>query len=854
MSKRLPPLACLGVAIAASSWLATWPGSTQACTLTVTPGDDVINCNSGAASALVDTQGNNSLIFSSGNGSVTAVTYGVGNDLIELNTPDAVIGVGGVSMGDGANIFRLFQGQVQSVVIQGAGADIVQVSGGQAQAINQGAGADSAAISGGTIASLAQGDGYDTFRMSGGTITGAFEDGDEALMTGGTIGRVDMKLDDNIFDMQGGTIIGNLVTGFGNDTILVSGTSYIGGNISVSGGTDVIKITGGTVNGQILASFGEDQFEWDTGGEIHSFVLMGGDNDTALLKNLTEAIVAPTPLVDGGAGTDTLTFDNTKVSTPERYTSWENVNLDNNSQLTLGGTFTLGDTGTGTGTMNLNGSSVLLVSTGVINPFTAGQLATLNNSGLIDMTTASTRTSDTLTVNGNYTGTGGQLALQSVLAGDGSPSDRLVVSQGTMQGSTSIRVTNLGGAGAATLQDGIQVVQALNGATSSGTVFALGAPVSAGAYDYRLFKGGVTAGTSENYYLRSTIPVVPPDPVIIVPLPTPVPGEPPLPTNPGITPIPIYRPEVPIYAALFPAAQQMVQGMLGTFHQRMGDQSQQQQTGALPAGWGRVYGTSSRQSFAGTVNPTLDSSVTGFQVGSDVYAGTMGDGQQRLGFFVGHSRLKGTVKGFNGGREDKSAGKTTLRGDSLGVYWTLIGANQAYLDVVLMGTRFNGNNESDRGVKMDTSGHNVTASAEVGWPIPVTRHWVAEPQAQVIVSKTKLDSQNDGISDVSYDADTNLTTRLGVRLRGDYQVRGLPLQPYVRANVWHNSAGQNTVTFADVTDIDTEQKSTTLDLSVGAMLKVATGISLYGELGYNRNLDSNTFNGRQGTVGLRMEF
>ncbi len=55
------------------------------------------------------------------------------------------------------------------------------------------------------------------------------------------------------------------------------------------------------------------------------------------------------------------------------------------------------------------------------------------------------------------------------------------------------------------------------------------------------------------------------------------------------------------------------------------------------------------------------------------------------------------MKGFNGGRQDKNAGKTTLRGDSLGVYWTLIGANQAYLDLVLMGTRFNGNNESDRG-------------------------------------------------------------------------------------------------------------------------------------------------------------
>ena len=129
-----------------------------------------------------------------------------------------------------------------------------------------------------------------------------------------------------------------------------------------------------------------------------------------------------------------------------------------------------------------------------------------------------------------------------------------------------------------------------------------------------------------------------------------------------------------------------------------------------------------------------------------------------------------------------------------------------------------------------------------------------EPQAQAIVGTTHLDSQNDGISDVSYNADTSLTTRLGVRLRGDYQVRGMPLLPYARANIWHTSAGQNTVTFNGVTDIDTEQKSTTLGLSVGATLQVTKDFSVYGELGYNSNLDSNAFDGRQGAAGMRMKF
>lgn len=823
-----------------------------ACTINNTAGDDTSDCDSATAPGFTDTAGNNTLNITATGRISGNVTFGGGNDLVDVTGPSAGID-GSLNQGDGANIFRINMGSITGSVTQGAGSDIAQITGGQVGAVFQGAGVDSYAQSGGVVESLAQGDGLDDFFMSGGTISDAFEDGDRAKMSGGTIGRVDMKLDNNVFDMSGGRILRNLVTGFGNDTILISGTAFVGGNISVSGGNDVVNVSGGEVNGQILLSFGNDQFGW-SGGKLHSFVLMGAGDDSALLQNLVNTQLVGAQLIDGGLGVDTLTLDNTKAGDPGLFPNWETIRLDNASQLTLGGTLKLGDSATATGTLSIDGTSELLVSTGVIDSFTSGELVNVNNSGVINMTTGSSTATDTLTINGNYSGNGGQLALQSVLGGDGSPSDKLVISQGTIQGSTNIHVTNLGGAGAATLQDGILVVQAVNDAAGSGTAFTLVGPVSAGAFDYSLFKGGDTAGTAENYYLRTTIPVTPTDPVIIAPLPVPVPGEPPLPTNPGVTPIPIYRPEVPIYAALFPAAQQLVQGMLGTFHQRMGDQSQQQQTGALAAGWGRVYGSSSRQSFAGTVSPTLDSSVTGFQVGTDVYASPLGNGQQRAGFFVGHSRLKGNVKGFNSGWEDKAAGKTTLRGDSLGIYWTLIGANQAYLDLVLMGTRFNGNNESDRGVKMKTRGRNVTASAEVGWPIPITTNWVAEPQAQVIASKTKLDSQHDGISDVSYDADTNLTTRLGIRLRGDYQVRGMPLQPYVRANVWHNSAGQNTVTFADVTDIDTEQKSTTLDVNVGATLKVATGISVYGEMGYNRNLDSNTFNGRQGTVGLRMEF
>ncbi len=50
----------------------------------------------------------------------------------------------------------------------------------------------------------------------------------------------------------------------------------------------------------------------------------------------------------------------------------------------------------------------------------------------------------------NYTGAGGTMAINTFLGGDGSPSDKLVISGGTATGNTMVHVTNVGGPGAET--------------------------------------------------------------------------------------------------------------------------------------------------------------------------------------------------------------------------------------------------------------------------------------------------------------------------------------------------------------------------------------------------------------------
>ncbi|WP_309086696.1 autotransporter outer membrane beta-barrel domain-containing protein, partial [Chelativorans sp.] len=120
----------------------------------------------------------------------------------------------------------------------------------------------------------------------------------------------------------------------------------------------------------------------------------------------------------------------------------------------------------------------------------------------------------TLTVAGDYVGTGGLLEIETELGDDSSPTDLLHVT-GSTSGDTDVRVINLGGSGAQT-DEGIRIVQ-VDG-SSDGAFSLLGdyvfqgeQAVVAGAYAYRLYQGSVSDPTDGDWYLRSAA-VPDPDP------------------------------------------------------------------------------------------------------------------------------------------------------------------------------------------------------------------------------------------------------------------------------------------------------------------------------------------------------
>lgn len=430
-----------------------------------------------------------------------------------------------------------------------------------------------------------------------------------------------------------------------------------------------------------------------------------------------------------------------------------------------------------------------------------------------------------------------------------------MVSQGSLSGNTVINVANVGGSGAETLQDGIQVVEANQGATSSNSAFSLGGPVSAGPFDYFLYKGGLTPGTQNNWYLRSSItgPEVPlPEPEGPV-TPLPEPGGPLLPNpDPGQT-LPFFRPEVAVDAVVGPAAALLDQATLGTFHQRQGEQALLRDNEAS-AGWARTFGSHLRQGWSGDVTPSLDGNLWGLQAGHDLYSAKDDGGNlHKVGLFVSHARLQGSVRGFVDGFEDTRAGDLWLDGNGFGAYWTLVAPHDAYLDVVAMGTRYSGTARSNRDLKFDIAGHGLSLSLEGGYPYPLANGWVAEPQAQLIAQRISLDNQNDGVSPIRPDSQVYLKSRLGVRLKGALQAGAVPLEPYVQANLWHTFGGRDTMSFEGY-PIRTDHSASQLELGTGVLARLGHDLSVYGGLDYGSHIDSRQQESISATLGIRLNW
>uniref|UniRef100_UPI004039C8D5 autotransporter-associated beta strand repeat-containing protein n=1 Tax=Variovorax sp. BK018 TaxID=3450241 RepID=UPI004039C8D5 len=447
-------------------------------------------------------------------------------------------------------------------------------------------------------------------------------------------------------------------------------------------------------------------------------------------------------------------------------------------------------------------------------------VASLSNSGTVTLAGAAAGT--TLTVNGNYVGNNGVLKLATVLNDGAGPSDRLVIKGGAASGRTTVQVTNLGGLGALTTGNGIEVISAIDGATTTAQTtkdaFTLaGGHVDAGAFEYRLHAGDA-GGAGENWYLRSETDAA-------------TPGA----ASPGL---PTYRAEASLFAALPNQLRQGNLGMLASLSQRIGDDDVRGSAAATGRvggnnrrAWGRVISTDMDIRQGGTVSPRAEGRLNGLQAGTDLLATP----DWRAGLYVGQLEGHTRVSGFGSGILNNAAGGSDLRSQYLGLYGTYSDDSGFYADVVLQAGRHRYTVQPVLSAGYSGKGNSLLVSLEVGKAFAIgASGWSIEPQLQLIHQRLRLDDVSIPGALVKQDADSGWIGRAGVRVKGSFTTGAGTLQPYARVNVYRSAKGNDVARFvnpAAITPIGTPIGGTSTELAAGFTLDVSPSTSLYGELG-----------------------
>jgi outer membrane autotransporter protein len=528
----------------------------------------------------------------------------------------------------------------------------------------------------------------------------------------------------------------------------------------------------------------------------------------------------------------------------------------------------------GTGTLTLSGANTYTGATsvaqgtlraGAANTFSAAsahgvaagatldlaglgqRVAALANGGTVSLVGSAPGT--TLTVSGPYTGNNGVLRLGTALGADGSASDRLVLDGpgAVASGSTTVQIVNLGGLGALTSGNGIEVISARNGATTTAqttkSAFSLaGGHVDAGAYEYRLHAADA-GGAGENWYLRATTDAVAPvDPVA-----------------PPVV-VPTYRAEASLYAALPGQLRQGSLAMLGDLRKRVGDDDVKG-TAAAPAGsprraWARVLSADIDIQQGGTVAPTGKGRLTGVQAGTDLLAAP----RWRAGLYVGQLEGDVRVSGFASGLQNLGVGRNDLRSQYVGIYGTYTGDGGLYADAVVQAGRHRYTVQPGLGGGVEGKGHSLLGSIEVGQAFALgSSGWRVEPQLQLIHQHLDLDNAAIVGAVVQPGADSGWIARAGIRLKGEVGTGAGTLQPYGRFNVYKRSGGADVARFvngATRTDIAAPSGGTSTELAGGFTLALGHTTSLYGEVGklWSSGGDAKVKSSVNASLGVRVKW
>lgn len=498
-----------------------------------------------------------------------------------------------------------------------------------------------------------------------------------------------------------------------------------------------------------------------------------------------------------------------------------------------------------------------------------GAIFTLNgdliNMGTMTSGSSASTPGNTLYVDGNYTGNGGSLYLNTVLGDDDSATDKLVIT-GDASGTTELYINGIGDGAQTT--NGIEVVDV--GGVSTSDAFVLKNEVNASLYTYRLYWNE----SDNDWYLASKAQsddddsggdvtpsdggddggdVTPSDDGgdggDVTPPDDGGDGGDVTPPNGGGDVAPQYRADIGAYMG----NQWMARNLqMQTLYDREGSQYRN----ADGSVWAR-FKAGKAESEAVSGNIDMDSNYSQFQLGGDILA--WGNGQQSVtvGVMASYINADTDSTGNRGADGSQFTSSANVDGYNLGVYATWFADAQthsgAYVDSWYQYGFYNNSVESgDAGSESYDSTANAV-SLETGYRYDIALNngntVSLTPQAQVVWQNYSADSVKDnyGTRIDGQDGDS-WTTRLGLRVDGKlYKGSRTVIQPFAEAN-WLHTSDDVSVSFDDAT-VKQDLPANRAELKVGLQADIDKQWSVRAQVAGQTG--SNDFGDLNGSLNLR---
>ncbi|EIK1611040.1 autotransporter outer membrane beta-barrel domain-containing protein [Salmonella enterica] len=462
-----------------------------------------------------------------------------------------------------------------------------------------------------------------------------------------------------------------------------------------------------------------------------------------------------------------------------------------------------------------------------------GAIFTLNgdliNMGTITSGSSASTPGNTLYVDGDYTGNGGSLYLNTVLGDDDSATDKLVIT-GDASGTTDLYINGIGDGAQTT--NGIEVVDV--GGVSTSDAFVLKNEVNAGLYTYRLYWNE----SDNDWYLASKAQSDDDDS-----------GGNVTPPDDGGDVAPQYRADIGAYMG----NQWMARNLqMQTLYDREGSQYRN----ADGSVWAR-FKAGKAESEAVSGNIDMDSNYSQFQLGGDILA--WGNGQQSVtvGVMASYINADTDSTGNRGADGSQFTSSGNVDGYNLGVYATWFADAQthsgAYVDSWYQYGFYNNSVESgDAGSESyDSTANAVSLETGYRYDIALSNGNTVSltPQAQVVWQNYSADSVKDnyGTRIDGQDGDS-WTTRLGLRVDGKlYKGSRTVIQPFAEAN-WLHTSDDVSVSFDDAT-VKQDLPANRAELKVGLQADIDKQWSVRAQVAGQTG--SNDFGDLNGSLNLR---